>query len=140
MIETFDKIGICVKLNNINFNINRIVIENTYTPPINNHWPNHFLLQSRNEIKIIAETSNNNYIALEKWLELSKNYKKDINSNGFFIGGIFPIDYTFNQYNIKVTFSADYMNGDFNSFKLKQLRKEKLKKLNKICQNNEIKN
>ena len=134
MTETFDKINLNVKLNDIIFNIKKIFIV-VAIPPIGN-IPN---FNSTSEIKILAETSNNNYMALSNWHSsalsgYAKNYKVDINSNGIFIAGIFPVDYDFNSYNINVTFSADYIRGDIPLFKLQQLRKEKLKKLNEICQ------
>lgn len=134
MTETFNDINLWVKLNDITFNIKKIII---YDHSIPNS--NYIVINSR-EIKILAETSNSNYRALGNWCEpimesgYVTNYKVDINSNGFFIGGIFPIDYDFDQYKINVTFSADYVSGDIHLFKLQQLRKEKLKKLNEICQ------
>ena len=141
MTETIDNLNFWVKLNNIAFIIKKIIINyNTisYGKQINN-----FTTTTSNEIKILAETSNSNYIALGNWVEpppascatpwktvYAANLKTNINSNGIFIDGIFPIDYDFNQYKINVTLSADYIRGDFNLFKLQQLRKAKLKKLN----------
>ena len=139
MLENIKDLNINIKINNIVFDIKDIDIEINTITMFGNH--NNYVMPSPQKcIKISAETSNNNYIALNNWIESSyyssiRNYKQDINYNGIFIGGIFPIDYTFNQYKINVTFSADYINGDFSLFKLKELRKEKLKRLNKICQN-----
>ena len=140
MITTINDINASIKLNNIIFNIKKIIIEeNNYNY---NGRLNHFTAQyaTSKSIKILATTSNNNYIALGNWVNpimqsgYVTNYKVDVNSNGVFIGGIFPIDYDFNQYIINVTFSADHIAGDFTLFKLKEVRKEKLKRLNEICQ------
>ena len=135
MKETIDNINANIKLNDMIFNIKKIIIdENNY-----NYNGRHFTAASRS-IKILATTSNNNYMALGNWVNpimqsgYVTNYKVDVNSNGVFIGGIFPVDYDFNQYIINVTFSADHIAGDFTLFKLKEVRKEKLKRLNEICQ------
>lgn len=95
------------------------------------------------EIKMIAETSMNNYLLMNKWFDgmfdhngRSKSasyYKKNINYNGVQITGLFLINYTCTQKSIEVTFSIDHIDGDFNLFHLKQLRKEKLKKISE-CQ------
>ena len=78
---------------------------------------------------------------LEKWIDsilnrnpglnpaYAGNYKKDIIFNTIQIYGIFPVDYNFQQNYIEVLLSADYVNGDFNLFKLKSVRKEKLLKI-----------
>ena len=130
MTETIDNLNFWVKLNDIAFIIKKIVIYDHSIPNSN------YIVTNPKEIKILAETSNSNYITLGNWCApimesgYVSNYKVDINSNGIFIGGIFPIDYDFNQYKINVTFSADHINGDFNLFRLKNLRKAKLEKLN----------
>lgn len=86
------------------------------------------------ETKLIATTPTDNWMKLDKWFNdfngRASDYKVDLNFNGVAIGGLFPIDYTFNQYDINVTFSVDYINGDLELLKLQQLRKEKLKKIN----------
>lgn len=46
--------------------------------------------------------------------------------------GIFPINYSFNQFNIKVIFFIEKIFGDLNILKLRLSRKEKLKKINEI--------
>ena len=138
MTETINDINIPIKLNNITFNIKKIFIEeNNY-----NYNGRYFTPISRN-IRILATTSNSNYMALGNWVNpimrsgYVTNYKVDINSNGIFIGGIFPIDYDFNQHIINVTFSADHIAGDFTLFRLKELRKAKLKRLNEIYEHSE---
>jgi len=99
-----------------------------------------------NEIKMIAETTTNYYTELEKWRDdmftstnMSKpasSYKKTIKLNNYVhLIGVFPISYSIEDNNIiNVTFSIDYIDGNINLFKLKQMRKEKLEKLNIICQ------
>ena len=134
MTETFDNINLNVDLNNIIFKINNIIIKKN---SFSNFLPQY---STTTEIEIFAETSNSNYIALGNWIDSvvsgsASKYKKDINSNGIFIGGMFPMNYYFDQWHINVRFSADYFRGDLSSFKLKQLRKAKLKRLNEIsCQ------
>jgi hypothetical protein len=84
-------------------------------------------------IKINAKISNQDYMTLGKWLEKSisnsNNYKRNIKYNNIQINGIFPTDYTFNEYHIDVTLSADYIVGNMELFFLQKLRKEKLEKI-----------
>jgi len=132
MTETFNDINLNIKINDILFTIKKIIIDDNSIPF--NAFNRQITVTNPKEIKILAETANSNYIPFEKWFSAIRGhsattYKKDINYNGFFIGGIFPIDYDFNQYSISVTFSADYMRGDIHLFKLQQLRKQKLKKI-----------
>lgn len=98
-----------------------------------------------NEIKMVAETTTNYYITLEKWRDnmfgmngISKpaySFKRNIIKNGVQIIGIFPIDYFFKEDDLmEVTFSIDHIDGDLKLFQLKQERLEKIKKLNSICQ------
>ena len=89
------------------------------------------------QTKIVATTSNDNYMKLGNWAEKSfsthvSNYKVDLNFNGLIIAGIYPIDYSFTQYDIEVIFSVDYINGDMKLLRLKQLRKENLEKINNL--------
>jgi hypothetical protein len=97
----------------------------------------------RHEISINGEISNNDYFKLDKWFNGMLNasgylnlppsrYKKDIIYNGIQMCGLFPTDYSFNQNCIDVTFSVDYFSGDLKLFQLKELRKAKLNKLNKL--------
>jgi hypothetical protein len=86
-------------------------------------------------IRINAKISNQDYMALGNWIEKSIgksiNYKRDIYYNTIQIHGVFPTDYTFNQYDIDVTLSADYIVGNMELFYLQKLRKEKLEKIMK---------
>jgi hypothetical protein len=94
-------------------------------------------------IKMIAETTTNYYMTLEKWRDdtfdengLSKpasSYKKNFIRNGLKIMGIFPTDYSFRENDlIEVTFSIDYINYDLESINLFMLKQERLKKLKKL--------
>jgi hypothetical protein len=130
-----------MKINNIDFVIKNIDIQNN-NPPWMSTMPTKMLSQVLNQvplsktIKIIAETSNSNYMLVESWfntmLSYAKDYKKDFINHTIEIYGICPINYTFNQNGIEVTLSADYIKGDIYLFKQQQLRKAKLKKLEKI--------
>ena len=62
------------------------------------------------------------------------NYKKDLSIGSLNILGVFPTDFTFNNNYIDVTLSADYISGDLNQAYLQFQRKEKLKKLEELCQ------
>lgn len=91
---------------------------------------------NRQTIEIITETSNQNYMKLDKMFSNVggvKTYKKDIVFNTIQLIGMFPKDYSFLQNCIQVTFSVDHFIGDLNLFKQQELRKAKLKKI-KECQ------
>ena len=92
-------------------------------------------------IKMLGLVANRDYMKLDNWfngvlgrnyMSSISNYKKNVIFNSIQIMGIVPIDYTFTQNGIEVTFSVDYLNGDLELFKLKKLRREKLKKLNSL--------
>lgn len=123
-----------MKINNIDFDITKVEIENVCNP-IGSFRNTHFANAIEASIKINATTSNSNLFALDKWfskMSLSvpvSSYKFDIIYNSVQIYGIFPRDYTFNQYNIEVIFSADYIIGNLQLFNKQKLRKEKLKKI-----------
>lgn len=124
-------------INNIDFDIINIDIEQKYITQ--NFGYSQLKVPAEKSIKITAQTSTNNYIVIDSWHSLTFNnyansYKKSVNYNGIQIEGIFIVDYTFTQYNINVTFSADYIYGDIELYNMQKLRKEKLKKLNDICQ------
>ena len=112
-----------ITIDNIDFEIIQYSIEELYS-----------------NIKITTRTNNKNYMAVKKIFDntfvanYARHYKYDIDFKFLKIYGLFPIDYTFNQYYIEVTFSADYIEGDFELLKKQKMRKEKLKKLNDICQ------
>lgn len=93
-------------------------------------------------IRLITNTSNQNYIPIENWVELTlkKNsqYKVLSNFHNIILIGIYPIDYSFNQFNIKVIFSVDEIYGDLDILKLRLLRKAKLKRLEKVRNKNNI--
>jgi len=123
-----------MKINNIDFNIIKVEVSQNYNS-INTFRQTHFATASDMSIKIIAQTQNNNLFALDKWFNqmpsLASQYKHDAVYNSIQIYGILPIDYTFNQYNIDVTFSADYISGSMELFNKQKLRKEKLKEIQK---------
>ena len=137
-------VGSTIIIEDIKFKILSLdIIDNSI--PISTFGRPIFVTNSK-EIKMVAETTTNYYMELEKWRDdmftrtnMSKpasSYKKTIKLNNYVhLIGVFPIDYTFEYNNtIKVTFSIDYIDGNINLFKLQQMRKEKLKKLNEICQ------
>jgi hypothetical protein len=97
---------------------------------------------NESNIRLITNTSNQNYIPIENWVELTlkKNSQHKVMSNfhNIVLYGIFPIDYSFNQFNIKVTFSVDEIYGDLDVLKLRLLRKAKLKKIEKVRNKNNI--
>lgn len=116
-------------INNIDFYIKNIEIEQHYANLGNTRLP------MNKTIKIIAETSTGNFKMLEDWIDnlMSSNraYKQDVVYNSIEIRGIFPVDYNFTSHNILVTLSADYIRGDISLFKLQELRRRKLKQINK---------
>lgn len=75
-----------------------------------------------------------NYIKIDNWFNRINlgDYKKNIILNDIQFLGVYVIDYTLcgTDNNIKVTFSYDYINGDLELFRKKQIRKEKLNKIN----------
>ena len=117
-----------MKINNIDFDIKNIDIT-IESVPVNFGFQQR-MVPGKTEIIITAQTDNKNYMAFENWAE--NRCKKDVNYNGIFIAGILPKDYSFNQYNIDVTFSADYFSGDISLLRQRKLRKEKLERINKI--------
>ena len=122
-----------MKINDIEFDIKKIEISRE-SIPVNFGFSQH-MAPGRTEIKIIAQTDNKNIIKLSDWRDLvgyKASYKADVNYNGIFIAGIFPIDYTFNHNNIDVILSADYVSGDINLLYQRKLRKEKLQKINRL--------
>lgn len=94
----------------------------------------------QDEIKIVAETGQENYIRLNEWFDhinsrRNNNYKREIYfSNSVKLLGVFPIDYDFTAYSMKVIFSVDSIIGDINLINLQYERTEKLKRLNILCQ------
>lgn len=129
-------------LDNIDFEIIKYDIENDYSTQSNIFYNGNYYgvpkFPSKKAIKITAITDNNNYIAVGDFFQKmlsnqhARYYKNDLNFKYLRIYGVFPIDYTFNQYNIEVTFSADYFEGDFELLQKQKMRKEKLKRLNNI--------
>lgn len=124
-----------MKIDGLDFIIKSIDIKNgTHTA---NLGYKSIQLQGHQSIRIYTETSNQNYMALDKWFngifgnghQGYRNYKKNIIFNTIQIMGIFPLDYSFCQSGIEVTFSVDYMCGDLELFKIQKLRKEKLLKI-----------
>lgn len=126
-----------IKFDDIEVEVTKIDIQQNYNyinfGPIQHAYP------SKQSAKMIGLVSNKDYMKLDKWFNgifnnhraaSPCNYKKNIIFNTVQIMGIFPTEYSFNQNGIEVTFSIDYFAGDINLFKLKQLRKEKLIKLN----------
>jgi len=85
-----------------------------------------------NKIEINTKTLYSNI--LNNWIYENRFNKKNVIFNGINIYGIYPIEYTMTDKYIEIRFSADYINGDFTLFNKNTLRKEKLKKLNLICQ------
>ena len=123
-----------MKINNIDFDIKEVNIEKKHDYTFFAGKPRFF--PQVETIKITAETENRNLLALDKWFSLlsatsAKTYKFDIIYNSVQIYGIFPVDYTFNQFGINVQFSADYISGNMELFNKQKLRKEKLKEIQK---------
>jgi hypothetical protein len=136
-IETINT-NFTINLDGIDVYVTEIIISNDIQ-----HGNSRFMqVPTRRSILIKGEISNKQYYNLDKWFNGILNnyngfgsnfYKKDIIFNSVKIFGIFPTDYTFNQNGIDVKFSADYISGDLHLFRLKQLRKAKLDKLNGIA-------
>jgi len=122
-----------MKINGIDFDVKTVEVENDYNN-IGTFRQSHFATAVTMSIKIIARTSNSNLFLLDKWINGSMNsyvssYKFDAIYNSVQIYGIYPIDYTFDQYGINVIFSADYINGNLQLFNKQKLRMEKLKRI-----------
>jgi hypothetical protein len=101
-MKTIEFINVGVILYDIKFRIKNITIDN-------------------NVIKMIGITSQGNYMKLNEWFGInrssnSNNYKKDINANPVKLLGVFPIDYDFDEYSIRVIFSVDSVVGDIDLF------------------------
>lgn len=127
--QRLDKLNFNIVLNNMKFVIETININVDQTMLPYNNWT------SRKSFSMIGYTDNQNYIKFNEWQEKifsSNKYKVDYSRNGLNLYGIFPTDYDFTQNRIRVQFSMDYFEGDLELFKLSQLRKEKLLKINKI--------
>lgn len=125
--QRLDKLNFNIVLNNMKFVIETINInvDQSYS---------HFI-PAKKTFSMIGYTDNQNYIKFNEWQEKifsSNKYKVDYSRNGLNLYGIFPTDYDFTQNRIRVQFSMDYFEGDLELFKLSQLRKEKLLKINKI--------
>lgn len=121
-----------MKINNIEFDIKNIRVDKNYN---NIGYGNvNYRAPIYDIIKIDATIDNKYFFAFEKWIEnsiSSNKYKFDAIYNGLQLSGVFPIDYTFNQYNISVTLSADYFQGNLDLFNKQKLRREKLKEIEK---------
>lgn len=123
---------------NIDFNITNIEIEEKNFS--NFSFPYKYQIPKK-DIKITATTNINNYNLIQniflKTLNGSvKTYKKDLNLKLLKIYSMFPIEIKYNNFNIEVIFTADWFEGEYNIISYKQIiRKQKLKILNKICQN-----
>ena len=115
-----------MKINDIDFEIKNINIEKEHSD-INYNRLVYSVPLSQN-ISINAFTKTDNYLKLDKWFNEHNSprftNKKDIIYNTVQIYGIFPIDYTFDQYGINVTFSADHITGDLSLFNKQKLRRE----------------
>ena len=130
-----------MKIDGLDFTIKKVDIQNN-THTIISGFKN-VQIPGNQAIRIYAETSNQNYMALDKWFNgifgnntgvqgYARTYKKDIIYNSIQIYGMFPTDYEFTSTAILVTFSVDYFVGDLKLFEIKRLRKEKLLKLNSL--------
>ena len=116
-----------LKIEGIDFEIKHLEVKSNQT--------------NRTQICMVGVASNLDYMAIEKWFDkifynqqygTKNNYITNLNYNTVKIHGIFPKDYNFTTKGIEVNFNVDYIEGDLNLFKIQQLRKEKLKKLNSI--------
>ena len=135
--EKLNRLNIRIKIDDVYYEIKDIIIDNNTTNVLSGSVSQQ--LNTNRSIKIIAETSNQNIDKVDSWfnnIHNSTKYKKDVILRNIQIIGLFPIDYNFNQYCIKVDFSADYINGDLMSLQLQQIRKKKLIQLDKISKRN----
>jgi hypothetical protein len=93
-MKTYNLNNLKTKINNIEFELNKIEIDD-----------------NSNNIKLFAYTSNQSYMSIENWIELAlktnSQYKVISKFHNIDLYGIYPIDYSFNQFNIKVIFSID---------------------------------
>lgn len=129
------KTPVRMKIDGLDFDIYDINIKSQYNSIGRN------LVSGIESIKMVGTTSNQNYTKLDKWfsgvfstnpLGYAKNYKKHIIYNSVQMYGVFPMEYELSQSGIQVTFSVDYINGDLKLFEIQEIRREKLKKLEKI--------
>lgn len=120
-MKTYNLNNLKITINNIEFKLNEIDIDIS------------------NNIKLIANTSNQNYIQISNLVESAlfktKSYKSIIKLHNIDLYGVYPIDFYFNYSNISVVFSVDTIFGDLEILKLKLSRKEKIIKINKIRNN-----
>ena len=130
-----------MKIDGLDFIIKKVDIQNSSHTVYSNYKS--VQTPGSQSIRIYTETSNQNYMALDKWFNgifgnntgvqgYAKTYKKDIIFNTIQIYGMYPTDYEFTSTGILVTFSADYVKGDLELFKLQKLRKAKLEKLKSL--------
>ena len=113
-----------ITIENIDFNIIKInVSKNIFSPGISEN------------IEIKTTTDNKNYMAIQKLIDnaLDINYDKKtykLYLNYVKIYGVFPIEFTFKQYNIETIFCANFIEGNFKLFNKQLMRKEKLNRIN----------
>jgi hypothetical protein len=129
-------------IDGLDFTIKKIDIQNN-THTVNFGYKS-VPIPGNQSIRIYTETSNQNYMALDKWFNgifsgnlysspmnpSPSSYKKNVIYNTVQIYGLFPTNCEFTSTGILVTFSADYIQGDLRLFELQKLRKKKLQKLN----------
>ena len=122
-----------ITIENIDFNIIKInVSKNIFSPGISE---NIFSPGISENIEIKTTTDHKNYMAIQKLIDNAldinydkKTYKLDLNYVKIY--GVFPIEFTFNQYNIETIFCADFIEGNFKLFNKQLMRKEKLNRIN----------
>jgi len=141
----YSGINIPININNIDLIIKSIIIKNDDKISILNPFISIPASPAYSPysptINIIAETSYKNYSNILNWTTSifsssnSMNYKLIVFLNHIKLHGVFPINTNLNQYNnLEVTFAVDYIEGDLEAFNLKRIRKDKLEKLNSLCQ------
>ena len=120
-----------LKINDILFNITKLdITQNVGLAP----WQ-----YKPGDINLIATTSIENFKKVQDWFtecthENAIQYKKVGKSDGIIYYVVFPKELNYNFDDIEVDFSIDYIEFYDNSIEiLKEERKEKLKKLGKIC-------
>jgi hypothetical protein len=119
-----------ININDVKLYITKIEVDQEDIN-ISYNFNSYHALNTQKYIRMLARASNQDYMKISNWFDVNNIKKFNYKYNGIELIGIYPIDYDFLSHEIVITLNVDYISGDLKLFKLKELRKEKLKK---ICQ------